>query len=1056
MPTLRLLLILTTAFSLVSLPSVLSSDLHLPSIPVVTAQKETVAGSWYPAGAQEPTLSISEGNGASGTQVGWLLTNQIDSEDWPLTATQQGSSVGDVNCAGNAAVFCSLPVPDHGYFEIDFDLSNILWGVPMSFGNGAAGIELRQGVAHLLNKQSFTANNAGCLGVACVPDDQAIPACTISVGCANGGLYAANPCGWDTKYIEASSTNCVVGAAGGTAYNCNFSSTCPAGTVTGATAFPWQAQIGSPDFCAAAQHFIQAFTDVGISGVTTNANCELVAPTGGWPAVVTAINTAGGCGVPVSTANTCFFVRKTEPRQSLGYGLGQEICALFSPAWGAWTTLAGQPVYCDNSNTGSGNVVCGGGSCPFLQLVQPDTNCAFNLPITGVPINCWGLGTFGFGQVYPFDSTTYFEYNSLFATKTTFTCTNANCSSGVPGSPCASTTFSNGASDYMYVCSPTYDSLSSAMEFSPCLSAIGDPTPNVAIPTFVNCSGGTVGSGAGSTSCISASPSCTAISAGYQAEDYFGSHVFTIPVWSGLDTQGRLSNWGLSGSSPGFITAFGGGYSASANYFNWLNAYSATPAVAGTFRQSFLTTVGNLNPFDFTTLWEGYLLGNIYDGLFVQNPLCNQTPPTTSGVNQCSSILQNIDWMTTSHSFLCYTVGPSCTSTTLGYGNATYFAGTTADLRLTLNRNNHWQDGGPVTAWDLKYSFMNLNATGAFQATALASVAQINVLDEFTLDLNLKAKGPFTELFIGGITIIPGHIWSACGASTWNGGVTGKNIAGSNIVNAAEDTCVGTFRSPSISSACLVSGVATRCDQPTVDVMANNLLIGSGPYTCQSIGGTGHPPVGSLGGGCSVDNTMAPPSNLSVFTLTRTGCTLTATGTTCGVAGSSSDYFRSSGALASYIWTGDIGSGSADFSKVLTVNSCHSSTPSVNCPHWAQGIGNPGGTGSNAVGLSQRLKVNSLKGVSWIGFSTEKSTSTQLVLTCSAGYTMPGTTITPCTTANAGWTTTVLPGIGAYASTLYEVGSQITIGTTTISTSTLSPASVVGCATTYPNGGYDC
>jgi hypothetical protein len=501
------------------------------------------------------------------------------------------------------------------------------------------------------------------------------------------------------------------------------------------------------------------------------------------------------------------------------------------------------------------------------------------------------------------------------------------------------------------------------------------------------------------------------------------------------------------------MTAFGGGYSATANYFNWLNAYSATPAVAGTLREGFLTTVSSLNPFDFTTLWEGYLLSNVYDGLFAQNPLCSQTPPAGSGVSQCSSISQNIDWMTTNHGFLCYAGGPTCNATTLGYGNSTYLASTTADLRLTLNRSNHWQDGGPVTAWDVKYSFSNLNATGAFQATALASVAHINVLDEFTLDLNLKAKGPFTELLIGGITIIPGHVWSACGASTWNTGVTEKNTAGSNIVNAAEDTCVGHFGAPSITT---VGGV--RADSPTVDVVASNLLIGSGPYTCQSIGGTGHPAVGTIGGGCSVDNTMSPASNLSDFTLTRTGCALTATGTTtCGAAGSSSDYFRSSGALAAYIWTGDIGSGSADFSKVLTVNSCHSSTPSANCPHWAQGIGNPSLTSSsNPVGLGQRLKVNSLKGVSWIGFSTEKTTGTQLILSCAAGYTIPGTTITPCTTTNAGWTTTVLPGIGAYAATLYEVGSQITIGTTTTGTSTLAPASSIGCASDYPNGGYDC
>jgi len=334
-------------------------------------------------------------------------------------------------------------------------------------------------------------------------------------------------------------------------------------------------------------------------------------------------------------------------------------------------------------------------------------------------------------------------------------------------------------------------------------------------------------------------------------------------------------------------------------------------------------------------------------------------------------------------------------------------------------------------------------------------------LDEFTLDLNLKTRGPFTELFIGGITtfpgvtIIPGHGWSACSASTWNSGLTGKNLAGSSIVNVAEDTCVGQFGSPSIAT---VGGV--RADSPTFDPVANNFLIGSGPYTCQSIGGTGHPPVGTLGGGCSIDNTQSPGFGLGVFTLTRTGCTLTSSGTTCGIAGSSTDYFRSSGALASYIWTGDIGSGSADFSRVLTVNSCHSSSPSANCPHWAQGIGNPGGVGSNPVGLSQRLKVNSLKGVSWIGFSTPQSAGTQLILSCAAGYTLPGTTITPCTASNAGWTPTILPGIGAYASTLYEVGSTVL----TTSTSTLTPASQgfpncappVGTGSAYPNGGYDC
>src|SRR5207244_7479676 len=135
---------------------------------------------------------------------------------------------------------------------------------------------------------------------------------------------------------------------------------------------------------------------------------------------------------------------------------------------------------------------------------------------------------------------------------------------------------------------------------------------------------------------------------------------------------------------------------------------------------------------------------------------------------------------------------------------------------------------------------------------------------------------------------------------------------------------------------CITPCSRTRSHNPTFDPMTNNLLIGPGPYTCESIGGTGHPPAGTIGAGCSIDNTQYPPFGLNDFTLTRTGCTLTSTGTTCGIAGSSSDYFRSSGALANYVWSGDIGSGSADFSKVLTVNSCHSSTLSAICTHWTQ------------------------------------------------------------------------------------------------------------------------
>src|SRR5437016_9612433 len=143
------------------------------------------------------------------------------------------------------------------------------------------------------------------------------------------------------------------------------------------------------------------------SNVTLNNYCELVPPTGGWPSAVYAINPTDCIGL-VARANVCFSVRKSQPRAGLGEGLVQEICALFSPAWTGgtgWTTLAGEPSSCDNTNTGTGNVDCGGGSCPFVQVIEGPISsfCGF-APIPGAFNLCWGMYTGGFGQVFPFDS----------------------------------------------------------------------------------------------------------------------------------------------------------------------------------------------------------------------------------------------------------------------------------------------------------------------------------------------------------------------------------------------------------------------------------------------------------------------------------------------------------------------------------------------------------------------------------------------------------------------------------------------------------------------------
>src|SRR5438552_15188283 len=184
------------------------------------------------------------------------------------------------------------------------------------------------------------------------------------------------------------------------------------------------------------------------------------------------------------------------------------------------------------------------------------------------------------------------------------------------------------------------------MEFSLCLGSPGpstDPTFGRASPTLANCSGGAVSGGAGATTCIGASPVCSAVSAGYQALDFFGKNVLTLPIWSLDDYYARLSNWSQGGSTPGFNTAVGFGFYGLPNYFNWLNAYSATPAVPGTHREGTLATVDSLNPFDASSYWDFHLLAKIYDSLFEPNPLCSIA--TTPGVTTCSQPLQLINGM---------------------------------------------------------------------------------------------------------------------------------------------------------------------------------------------------------------------------------------------------------------------------------------------------------------------------------------------------------------------------------------------------------------------------
>jgi len=660
-----------------------------PTASVPTAHAlQAPAESWYPAGPafnNYVTPFFSDEN----AEFNCLQTGCVDLTDWPLSPTLVNGLLPSPN------IYITNPISAKEYFELEFHLGTNFWGCPMTFGNSACGKDIRQGIAHLVDKTIFTTSQGDIAGAA-IPNDNPYPPST--------GLPAPNPCNWDPLFPQTGSS-CTVGALGGTSYH--------RAVATGVN-YPWQPALGSPDFCAAASHFVNA----GLASGKNPTTCVLT-----------------GIAPGVTTNPIQFFARSdSSPRLELGDGVGQELCALFT---GSFTT-----------------------GCSSYVSVEP-------VPITGFPgfitspssvQATWNMYTAGFINVLTFDSGLFFGYNSQFV-------------SGIPSiqaptGPCSAQSVpSYSAGNYMYLCSSSYDSISTQMEFSPCLNAPGDPTTGQTTPTFANCQN---------------SSQLTATSAGYKTADLFGQNAYTIPIWSGRNQYGYLSNW------QRVVLHQGNGL---LNYFAPLNAYSTNPAQPQTIRQGFKQLTQSLNPYIASSFWDFGIISNIWDSLNMVNPEANG---------------QLIDWMT-----LGTTVIPN---QQLGYVPP---AGTIATYRFALRSDIYWQDRTRLTAWDVAFTYLTLKATGAFQGAQLAPMTGVKVISSSQIDVNVNGNGPFTRLALTQPTIIPGRYWSnQCPGGIWDGNVAIGNVP---------DRCM------SADPAKIVPGY---------DPLAAGTLIGSGPWVCKSSSGT--------------------------------------------------------------------------------------------------------------------------------------------------------------------------------------------------------------------------
>ena len=868
--TASLVIIFAIALSFSTLPGPLAATVHFPHVPYAHASPAP-ATSWLPAGPSTNTQiqAIFASDLAEQTA---LLAETVDLTDVPLTPTmaqclsQTGTVCPQIPGANPSHFAVTSPLSTHDIFEIQVMLHNNYWGIPMNYGldagctipagvgagvNDAAcpGVSIRQAVAHLIDKVQYCASN-GIVVCSAVDNDSPI----------TSGLLTADPCGWDALFPQTG-PNCIVGGAAGTAYH--LSPTTAIGHDTGGTAatYSWEPATdngGKADLCAAAQHLVTA----GVASGFDTATCVLT-----------------GISVNAAAHPVNIFARTDRPaRLALGDGLFQDLCYLFT---GHWTDGACQVVA--TTTTGCS------GTCYVTDTRGTFTQFqGFTTSNIGINDNWW-LYTGGFGSVFPFDSLLYGEFNSQ----------------GVSGGawdqpPCSSlATPSTSPPNYEYACVPAYDTISSQMEFSPCLTAPGDPTPAQThlTVTFGDCSG---------TSKLSAQ------SAGYQTEDLYGKLELFIPIYSPSVQFGYLAKWNnvINSQSSGV-----------ANLFTWLDAYDSVTH-STTLTQGFAAPTKSLNPYAASSVFDFQTIGNVYDSLGSLNP-------AQSG--------EYFDYLTSGHSTPCNTnLSIPCDLAHLGY---TPPSGTIGTLRFSLRPDIFWQSdtsgahpARPLTSWDVKFTYFTLPSCPFQGGLCFSSIIDIHVLDKANFDINLNTIGPFTLIGPFGVpslTIVPGRYWSStCSGATWD-----------NDVNAG-----------SVPTSCMA--VTSQMSTITFDPLSstpNNgvspgILIGSGPFECQSSSGV-------VGTGCSSTGTQNPPPGGS-YTLTRFGCNR-ATGT-CNAPGANptSTYFRSDGNLALAIWAGTNGDSTHDLITISSVAFCFNKpvgTPS--CAQWQRGIGNPG-TGT-IVNVSQ-------------------------------------------------------------------------------------------------------
>ena len=134
--------------------------------PVAVHANPAPQENWYPSGPAFNTLTTPIFTDENSEFLCLQTpTPCIDLTDWPLSPTLISQFIS------NPGLYVTSPISAKEYFELEFHLGSNLWGCQMTYGNSACGRDIRQGIAHLVDKTIFSNTQGDIAGLAIANDN---------------------------------------------------------------------------------------------------------------------------------------------------------------------------------------------------------------------------------------------------------------------------------------------------------------------------------------------------------------------------------------------------------------------------------------------------------------------------------------------------------------------------------------------------------------------------------------------------------------------------------------------------------------------------------------------------------------------------------------------------------------------------------------------------------------------------------------------------------------------------------------------------------------------